>query len=221
MPYMGARQTDAIGIYSDILDEASKRFQASEMALQAVPWPRAIELVRSGNAQGLVGAYHRPEVRPWIRRYSAPLYTEKVSVYCRPGVAQASWSYPEDFTGLTFGNNTGFRTPGARFFELVEAGDIVLQEARTTAMNLKMLELGRLDCYVQEELSAEREIRRNKLTGIEHVQTISSEPAYIGYSHKWVGAAADAFILKMDRILGEMHKDGSVDRIISSYLGSS
>lgn len=221
MPYMGAEQFDAVGIYSDILDEASKRLDNKEIALQAVPWPRALELVRNGAAQGLVGTYHWPVERPWIRHYSVPLFTEQVNVYCRPGIADAGWSFPDDFKGLTFGNNTGFHTPGTRFFELAEAGDITLLEARTTAMNLNMLELGRLDCYVQEQLSAEREIRRNTLKNIEHVQTISSETAHIGYSDNWIGPQADAFIVEMDRVLNEMHQDGSVDRIIGAYLGSS
>lgn len=221
MPYMGAEQIDAVGVYSDILDEAGERLQKSEFALQAVPWPRAIELVRGGGAQGLVGTYYRPVVRPWIRHFSVALFTEHVSVYCRPGIARQDWSYPEDFRGLTFGNNTGFRTPGARFFELVEAGDITLLEAQTTEMNLNMLELGRLDCYVQEQLTAEREIRRNRLKNVQRVQTISSETAHIGYSMSWVGAEADAFIVEMDRVLTEMHQDGSVNRIISAYLGSS
>jgi len=221
LPYMGSEQFEATGIYRDILEEARQRLAQGTFALQAVPWPRAIELVRSGGAQGLVGTYHRPLARPWIRIFSQPLYTEQVSVFCREGVASESWSYPADFKGLTFGNNAGFRTPGQSFFEMVESGDITLLEAQTTEMNLRMLDLGRLDCYVQERLTAEREIRHNKLKNIRRVMTISSETAHIGYSRHWTGPAADAFIAEMDQVLEEMSVDGSVSRIIAAYLESS
>jgi len=221
LPYMAEQDFEAVGIYSDILDEAAKRLSASAITVKAVPWSRALKLVRSGGAQGLVGTYYRPVVRPWIRVFSVPLLTEQVFVFCRDGIARADWNYPADFKGLTFGNNTGYRSPGQRFFELVEAGEISVVEARTTAMNLNMLALGRIDCYVQERLSAEREIRRNKLRNIVPVKAISAETAHIGYSSSWTGPEADAFIIEMDRTLTELHRDGSVDRIISTYLNSS
>ncbi|MCK7615783.1 substrate-binding periplasmic protein [Roseibium sediminicola] len=221
LPYMGVADFEAIGIYSDILDEAQQRLNPSSFALKAVPWSRAIELVRAGNAQGLVGTYYRPAARPWIRTFSVPLFTEQVGVFCRPGIGDESWSYPEDFKGLIFGNNTNFRTPGARFFELVDAGEITLLEAETTAMNLKMLEIGRLDCYVQEQLTTEREIRGNKLKNVRRVKTISAETAHIGYSASWMRPEADAFIAEMDRVLTDMHSDGAVNRIIAAYLSSS
>lgn len=221
LPYMGAEQFEATGIYRDILKEAGQRLERRGFQVQAVPWPRAIELVRGGGAQGLVGTYYRPDARPWIRTFSVPLYEEQVSVYCRKGVAEEDWSYPADFKGLTFGNNTNFRTPGERFFELVASGDITLLEAQTTEMNLRMLDLGRLDCYVQERLTAELEIRRNGLQNVRRVKTISSETAHIGYSSHWTGLEADSFIDDMNQVLTEMHADGTVSRIIAAYLESS
>lgn len=220
-PYMTVRGALPEGIYSAILREAKRRMQSEALFLEAVPWTRATLLVENGRAQGLVGSYYKPEARPWIRHWSVPLYQEEVSVFCRDGVAKSDWIYPDDFKGLLFGNIAGYKAPGPRFFEMVEQGRIKLEEAQTNEQNLSKLVLGRIDCYVVERLATEILIRKNNYKNVRIVATASMEPAYIGYSDKWTGPDADAFIEAMDAALTSMKKDGTIDGIVASYIGGS
>lgn len=218
-PYMSGARDDPQGLYAAIIHEAQKRLEVPDLVLSAVPWTRATVMVQNGAAQALVGSYYKPEDRPWVRRWSVPLHREEVSVFCRKGVAHADWIFPDDFKGLLFGNVTGYRSPGLRFFDMVARGDIKLEEAQTGEQNLKKLELGRIDCYVNDRLATEMLIRTNGLVNIDSVAAASIEPAYIGYSDKWTGPEADTFIDAMDAVLSGMREDGTIDRIVASYVG--
>lgn len=219
-PYMSDDNGVASGLYAAILNEAKRRIGAHELEIQAVPWTRATVLVEKGHAQGLVGSYYKPQDRPWIRHWSEPIFHEEVSIFCRSGVAKSDWKYPDDFKGLLFGNVAGYRAPGDRFFELVAQGQIKLEEAQTTEQNLSKLALNRIDCYVVERVATEILIRDKNIKNVENVGTASMEAAYVGYSEKWTGPEADAFIEAMDRALKEMKGDGTIDRILDHIPGS-
>lgn len=219
-PYMSQTDGRPDGIYAVIINEARKRLANSNLVLQAAPWTRATVLVENGRAMGLVGSYYKPQDRPWIRHWSVPLYDEEVSVFCRQGVARRDWKYPEDYKGLLFGNVAGYRAPGPRFFEMVEKGEIKLEEAQTTEQNLSKLVLGRIDCYVVERLATEMLIREKGYDNVDIVGTASIEPAYVGFSDKWTGPEADAFIRDFDLTLKTMKADGTIDRIVASFTGS-
>ncbi|WP_209010786.1 ABC transporter substrate-binding protein [Labrenzia sp. PHM005] len=216
-PYMTVKDGAAGGLYAAILNEAKERLGSSELEILAVPWTRATVLVKNGSAQGLVGSYYKPQDRPWIRHWSEPIFHEEVSIFCRSGIAQPGWIYPDDYKGLLFGNVAGYRAPGDRFFELVAQGQIKLEEAQTTEQNLSKLSLERIDCYVVERVATEILIREKNITNVDNVGTASMEAAYIGYSDKWTGPEADAFIEAMDAVIKTMKKDGTIDRIVSRY----
>ena len=97
----------------------------------------------------------------------------------------------------------------------------MLQEAQTTELNLKMLNIGRVDCYVQERLAAQLVIIQNNLKNVERISAVSSETVHIGYSSSWVGKDADRFIFDMNKILIELKADGTIARIINNYLQPS
>ncbi len=219
-PYMSDDNGEADGLYASILAEAKRRLETDKLIVHAVPWTRATILVENGRAQGLIGSYYKPKDRPWIRHWSEPIFLEEVSIFCRTGVAQREWKYPDDYEGLLFGNVAGYKAPGARFFEMVADGKIKLEEAQTTEQNLSKLALERIDCFVIERLAAEIMLREKNIHNVEVVGTASMEPAYIGYSDKWTGPEADAFIKAMDETLAQMKKDGTIDRIVSRLIGS-
>ncbi|MFP3385555.1 substrate-binding periplasmic protein [Tritonibacter sp. SIMBA_163] len=219
-PYMTMTDKAPTGIWADVITEALSRIDGDyDVVLEALPWSRAVNLVEGGQAHGLVGTYHKPDSRPWIGTYSVAPFTENVSVFCRDGVAEEGWSYPQDFKGLTFGNNAGFGTPGEEFFALVTGGLISLQEAPTTDLNLKKLAGGRIDCYVQEQRTAEMAINALGLTGITRVLDTSVEDSMIGFRGSWQGDEAAGFTSAMDGALKAMMEDGTIDRIIAETVG--
>lgn len=219
-PYMSNDNDLPTGLYAEILKEARTRMGTEDLQILAVPWTRAIIMVENGSAQGLVGTYYKPQDRPWIRHWSEPIYYEEVSIFCRDGIAKENWIYPDDYTGLLFGNVAGYKAPGARFFELVEQGKIKLEEAQTTEQNLSKLTLARIDCFVVERIATEILMREKNITNVKTVGTASMEAAYIGYSDKWTGPKADAFIKAMDITLAQMKKDGTIDKIVARFSGS-
>ncbi|MDA5558050.1 substrate-binding periplasmic protein [Shimia sp. MMG029] len=220
-PYMGAENGAPTGIWVDVINEALTRIDAEyDVVIEAVPWSRAVNLVESGQAHGLIGTYVRRDSRPWIGTYSTSPMTEKVSVYCREGVAQEGWTYPDDFGGLTFGNNAGFGTPGDAFFDMVAGGLITLQEAQTTKQNLMKLDRGRIDCYVQEQLAAEMVINENDLKNVVRVLDTSAETAHVGFRGDWQSAEASAFMEAFDAAVQSMLDDGTMDALVAATVGS-
>lgn len=220
-PFMIAKKTGPAGIYAEIIRAADDRLDDYNIELSASSWPRAKYLVATGQANGLVGTYFKPRRRPWIRHFSSPLATETVFLYCREGVADESWAYPDDYIGLLFSNNIGFATPGDRFFELVDDGKIEIIEEQTTEKNLRLLHLGRADCYVQEKAAVETALRANKFDMVRPVREVLVEPAHIGYSEHWSAEDGDDFIAQMDRVLEEMEQDGTIRTIIAKWTSGT
>lgn len=220
-PYMMKSHGKPAGILTDIIRAAAARMDANNyLRLEALPWPRAVKLTEVGRAQGLVGAYYQPEARPWVQTYSEPLLIEQVGIYCRKGIANPHWSYPTDYKGLIFGNNFSFETPGYQFFKMVEAGDITLEEALTTEQNLMKVNLGRVDCYVQERLVAEKVIRDSQLDNVDFIGIASEERSMVAYPKAWEGPGAKAFIEAFDATIIKMRQDGTIEKIISGHTGS-
>ncbi|GAA0787791.1 transporter substrate-binding domain-containing protein [Roseibium denhamense] len=219
-PYMMKAQDTPAGILADIVLEAARRMDVGGgLTLEAIPWPRAVKLTEVGKANGLVGAYYQPEARPWIATYSEPLLIEQVGIYCRYGIAEADWAYPDDYIGLVFGNNFSFETPGPEFFAMVEAEDIILEEALTTEQNLMKVNLNRIDCYVQERLVAQKVIKENALANVEFISVASEERSMVAYPDAWDGPEAAIFIKAFDEAIIDMREDGTIKRIIADHVG--
>jgi polar amino acid transport system substrate-binding protein len=211
---MTATANGAGGIYAEIIREADRRLPDYAIELTAVPWGRAMHLVQSGRANALVGTYRRLDERPWLRGYSTAFFYESIYVYCRKGIANRSWSYPEDFAGLVFGNNNGFQTPGPEFFDMVAKGLIYLFEEQTTDVNLRLIQFGRVDCYVQDESAVGPLLAGETYENVEPVRQLTYEAIHVGYSEKWDPGTADRFARELDRVLSEMKQDGTISEIV-------
>jgi len=213
-PYMAEGIDGPAGIYAEIIQEADRRLADYEIELKATPWSRALFLVRTGQVDALVGTYHVPKERPWLDRYSIAIMYESIYVYCRKGLARKTWSYPDDFSGLTFGNNKGFETPGPEFFELVQKGRVYLNEEQTTAINLRLLQYGRIDCYVQDKTVVDPVLAKTAYDNIEPIKQLNYMAVHVGFGKNWTSGTANAFISAFDGVLTDMKQDGTIDEII-------
>lgn len=217
-PYMSGTPSGSSGIYSKVVAAANQRLTGYKIVINAVPWKRAQYLVEHGQAHGLLGTYYKPVLRPWIASFSEPMIEETIFVYCHTGRAKPGWIYPRDYAGLVFGNNVAFGTPGPEFFQMVDAGQIALEEEETTEENLRKLQNGRIDCYVQDSVATERVIAERGYDKIERLVQTPPETGHIGYSRKWTGPVAEAFIADMNQVIRDMRADGTIDKIIEGYL---
>ncbi|MHA7000259.1 substrate-binding periplasmic protein [Aeromonas schubertii] len=203
-----------VGLYSELLSKVSAAMPNFSIELRVAPWQRALTEVEQGQIMGLYPPYKREALRPWMH-YSAPLLVETVVVVCRKEVASkyqgASW--PDGFAGVKFGNNTGFQTPGDRFFAMVKEGKITLDEAKTTEQNLQKLMGGRIDCYPNDRRAISSEVARLKLdaSDVVEVASIGQEQGFIGFTSARDGYPyMDAFIKEFNETLDSLRASGAV-----------
>jgi polar amino acid transport system substrate-binding protein len=181
--FAGKRGT-AEGLYAELLRRLAAELPEFEIELRPTPWTRALHEVELGHADGVYPPYRKPELRPWMR-YSEPLIAETVVVICHRDIADrlrgAAW--PRGYGGLRFGNTAGFLLPGKEFFAMTVAGEIVLEETRTTENNLRKLQSRRIDCYADERFVLASELHRLQIDPGQFVETsvIGTELGYIGF----------------------------------------
>lgn len=214
------------GIYVRILQKAFDRLPGYQLDIVNVPFRRGMELLKDGKIMGFFPPYARGD-RDWIERYSIPILRETVVAICSKDYAQSNdlKRFPDDFKGARFANNAGYRLAGPAFFDMVEAGEITLEEANTTASNLRFLMAGRVDCYVNERmaiLAGMRELAVDKATArlFNEVAIIGYEFGYVAYGPdpegKWPWR--DQFAGALDRVLSDMLASGEIDRLVVSYF---
>ena len=213
--------TEDGGISGDILEEVKARLDSRfAIDIEIMPWARGVTLVENGRAQGLVGTYYRPNIRPWINPYSEPLLQDPVSIFCREGVADPSWTYPEDYAGLRFGYLIGSYAAGEAFAAMREAGAITVNENRTIRGNLQMLLAGRIDCFVEGRYPIQFELASlSRSVEIEIVSDVKTEDFYVGFQSAWASSeAASEFIAEFNSIVRAMQVDGTIHRILMNGL---
>ena len=225
-PYAFFDGVSADGIYVRILREAFERMPGYELELTSVPFRRGMELLKDGKITGFFPPYKRAD-RDWVERYSVPILSETVVVLCRNDYAQHHDLdvFPDDFMGARFANNAGYRMAGAAFFDMVEAGAITLEEANTTASNLRLLVAGRVDCYINErmaileglrELAIEHEVARS----FDEVAIIGREFGYVAFGPDPDGQWSwrDQFADRLNQVLTDMSDNGVIDQLVVSYF---
>lgn len=217
----------ATGIYAEVLRAVDRKMAAYDIELNAVPWQRALQDLRTGQAFAAAPPYRYPDQHPFIAPYSAKILQEKVVVYCRQAVMdRARPDWPADYAGLTIGNNAGFETPGPAFFDMVDNGQIELQAGRTTKSNLMMLILERIDCYVNSRAAIgwtlsrlqDRGTYRPNQTQLVETTVARRNWGYVGFSRKTPPPYKDAFIAAFNRHIRDMRESGRITQIFYAFL---
>ncbi|NIY75403.1 amino acid ABC transporter substrate-binding protein [Thalassospira sp. HF15] len=225
-PYAFLDGTTADGIYVRILQEAFDRMPGYRLDIVSVPFRRGMDLLENGAIMGFFPPYERAD-RSWIERYSIPILRETVVAICSKDYAHSNElnRFPDDFKGARFANNAGYRLAGPEFFDMVDAGDITLEEANTTASNLRFLMAGRVDCYVNERmaiLAAMQELDVDRATSrlFDEVAIIGHEFGYVAFGPDpedyW--PYRDQFADDLDQVLRDMRDSGEIDRLVVSYF---
>ena len=118
-------------------------------------------------------------------------------------------------------NSTGLN----KLTNTVKAGKIKLSETKGTPKNLLKLIAGRVDCYMNDVLSIQWELKKlqkeGKYNGQSLVEgaTISSDQGFLGIASK-AGKFPfkDDFKSQYHKILSEMKISGEVDQIIQKFV---
>ncbi len=224
-PYSYIDSGRMTGIYTVILERIFEKMPDYNVTIKGVPWKRGLLEIEGGKNFALYPPYKRPKQRPYME-YDMSILDEKLVVVCQKSVLSSPRpNWPGDYMGLTIGNNSGFSAGGDEFKAAVKAGKIKLSETKGTPKNLLKLIAGRVDCYMNDALSIQWELKKlqkeGKYNGSTIVEgaTISSEQGFLGFATK-----GDKFPFKDDfksqyhKILSEMKESGEVDKIIQEYV---
>ena len=229
-PYAYRTAEGVSGIYADILRAAEPQLHGYRLQLEPQPWRRALAEIEAGRAIAVVPPYYRPEERPWIAPYSQPILEERVVVFCHREVfadgPRPAW--PDDYQGLTFGNNPAYLSADQPFWHAVERGLIQVEEASGNRANLQKLLRRRIDCYFNDRISILAELAQMQRDGLYDAEgsappvegpTISVEYGHVGFSDR-TGARfpyKEDFAQQLDAALDHLRRSGEIERIVRRY----
>jgi polar amino acid transport system substrate-binding protein len=231
-PYSYEKDGKPAGLYHDIVRAAVGHMQGYKVDIQPVPWKRGMAMLRTGTGFALYPPYMNTRDEPWTWPYSLPLYEEKVVAVCRKDVlaAKPRKRWPEDFYGLTIGNNAGFIVGGEAFDQAVKAGLLRMEEAKDSETNIIKLELKRIDCYINDRVSIQWTANQLKAAhkyneGGTHAELaeatlIAVKHGYLGYTDRDNGKYTykSDFVKQFNDALSKMKRSGEIDAIIRNFF---
>ncbi|MBV7535042.1 transporter substrate-binding domain-containing protein [Duganella sp. sic0402] len=231
-PYSYEKNGKPAGLYYEIVSAAFKRMHGYKIEVQTVPWKRGMALLRTGTGFALYPPYMNTRDEPWTWPYSLPLYDERVVAVCRKEVlaAKPRKRWPEDFYGLTIGNNAGFIVGGEAFDQAVRAGHLRLEEAKDSETNIIKLGLGRIDCYINDRVSIQWTRNQLKAAGkydeggahavLAEAAVIAVKQGYLGYTNRDNGKYAykSDFVRQFDSAIAHMRSVGEIDAIVHNFF---
>jgi polar amino acid transport system substrate-binding protein len=201
------------GIYVEILESAFSRMNNYVVEIKLMPWKRILLGIEYGKFFAIFPPYFRPEQRPWIDVYSAPILEESYSVYCRKEILnnpRPNW--PEDYRDLQVGLNLGYAIP--------EIDRVKNQKATTSIQNIKKLLSGKIDCYANNSKSTLYLLKQlgADTSILKEGTRISTEFGYLAFSAGNNPHYKKDFIEKFNSIITEMTANGEIDSIVKKYL---
>ncbi|WP_341660897.1 transporter substrate-binding domain-containing protein [Vibrio sp.] len=228
-PYSYSEDGEARGVYPDIVRHVASSMPNFKVVIKSVPWNRGLMLLESGKAFGFMPPYYLPDVRPYIKPYSVPLFEETVAIYCHRDVVKQLSNpivWPDSFYGLRVGINSGYNLGDQAFWQAESRGDIKVQEAKDPEANILMIREKRNDCYLHISLSTNwtlRQMKSNAKIGdgnwMVMVKEVSSQSGYLGYTSIDTGFPfKQEFIDTFNREFIKQRESGSIDDVIAPYI---
>ncbi|PCI26576.1 MAG: ABC transporter substrate-binding protein [SAR324 cluster bacterium] len=230
-PYAFVLQKKTAGIYTEIVQEIFIRMDKYEITIKPVPWKYGLHLLKTGKGFALYPPNRYLKKRPYIRPYSLPILVEQVVVFCTEDtlkVARKIW--PDDYFGLTFGNNTGFKLGGEKFDQALNQGKIEMIEQETMEENLMRMAKREIDCYLNDRFSILWTIKQMKQKRVYRPRIhanfvmgaiISQEQGYLGFTYRDKGKYDYKidFVTEFNQQFLILKKSGKIDAIIRNFFG--
>lgn len=213
-PYEFVENGEIKGINTDIVKYAFRKAN-QPITIEIFPWKRALNLMKTGQADVLYNALYTDERNKYLDYSQVSLITEHVVILT---LRNSSLNYEGDIShlaGLTIGARLGF-SYGPRIDNAMEMGVINRVEVDTDKQLINMLLYDRLDAVVADRLKALDQLKETgKLDLVKvHEPSVQMTPTYIVFAKsKGHLKLRD----KIDIILNEMAKDGTTRSIISAY----
>lgn len=222
------------GVYVTVLKKIFEHIPGYKLKLTPVPWQRGKKIMENGKGFALAPPYYHGHDWPYLYPYSLPIFTEKVSVFCKKDVIekQSRDQWPKDYIGLTIGNVAGYDGWGGEEYKLLlKQNKIQTQISRGSEELIKMLILGRSDCIIMEEvaykftinkLRKEKSFKKIDFSNFIRAVGIGQDNVYVGYSR---AARKEPYFWEFtqafDSAVFKMQKNGEIDKLIKNFLLST
>ena len=205
------------GMAVDVLKEAFARMKL-ELRIEFMPFPRAIQLLRSAEADGIFPFAIKEDRLAFTLYPKEPLIADTQSLFVRADSHIVFNGRLASLGDYVFGKQRDAFN-GQAFDEAVSAGQIhKIEEAKDQRQVVLMLVASRFDIAVGPSLVVKYFARETgNATAIRELHPSLGTPlqAYLGLSkQKDLAALAE----RLDRTIAGMRQDGSYQRIISQYL---
>ena len=215
-PYNCEPGSDAPGFMVEIAREALG-MHGHDVIYETVTWARALEMARTGQAAGAIGAV--PDEAPELV-YGDPIGTYEDAVAVRrgetldPGNAQtyAGWRIGVINDYEYYGPISDYITANASDSSIVQyvSGKSPLEQ------NLRKLRAGRLDMVAEVTAVLAYALKGSGLSDeVEIIPTTTESPVYIGFSPTM--PAAEVYKDQLDDGTRELRRSGRLAEILARY----
>ncbi|MEO9385350.1 substrate-binding periplasmic protein [Chromobacterium phragmitis] len=219
-PWTGERLPGE-GFVNRVVREAFAR-EGVQVRFEYMPWARALEALRNGNAQASSFWFDDP-VKAKEFLYSAPLSEHREVLFHRKDVTVPSWQKLPELRALRFGATRGY-TYTAEFRQLTKQGMLKVEEANDDKTNLLKMLAGRIELFPIDEFTGWQLLSSDAFPrGAHDLVTTESRPFSIQYGHLLMPRSArnEQLMARFNAGLAKLKADGTLERFrLDLYRGS-
>ncbi|MGL1891657.1 MAG: transporter substrate-binding domain-containing protein [Spirochaetaceae bacterium] len=218
-PYSFKSDDKIVGFDIDIIKEIEKRLDI-EIEVKGFPWKRTLKLIESGAAHGGFSLFKTDSREKWSTFTLYPIHKSQFNIFTRKG-DEFKYTKVSDLIGKKVGLNRGFAISD-KFDQMSDSGEINVIESEGSDTNFKLLQNGRIDCYIGNYFNSLYFLNKNDLRSYFSIlpnEIVPSRDAFIVISNKGSMNNKGEILFKINKTLRDMYKDGTYDLIIKQYIG--
>ncbi|MFZ6775709.1 substrate-binding periplasmic protein [Undibacterium sp. Ji83W] len=213
-PYEYVEQGEVKGIAVDIVKEAF-RLMGHQATINIYPMRRSLEMVKSGEVDGIFTAFKTPEREKFIAYTNEPVLLLTISLWAKN---DSNISFDGDLSHLSqyrFGAVRGI-SYGSKFDELSKSGllNVELASDQTSAINMALA--NRFDILISNHFGAIHEMKKMGLLNDFKVlyPVIQEQETFFGFARK---AHLEPLRDELDQILRLLKQNGYYDLVLKKY----
>ncbi|MBC7917267.1 MAG: transporter substrate-binding domain-containing protein [Rhodoferax sp.] len=216
-PYCMEEDGKAKGVAVELVKEAFSRMH-QDITIVFVPLPRAIEMVKSGQADAIFPFAMRQDRKQFFHYTTEKLLSDPGALFVR---ADSTINFDGDYAKLnsySIGMQRG-TYQGDAFMQAIQTYHLKIDEAVDQEQNVRKLVAKRFDIAVGPRLVVQDAARRvNEASAIRVLYAdVSEGSAYVAFSTQ---VNRDALIAQLDLTFRKMRQDGSYRRIFGAVGGA-
>ncbi len=213
-PYEYVEQGEVKGIAVDIIKEAF-RLMGHQVSINIYPMRRSLEMVRSGEVDGVFTVFKTPEREKYIIYSNEAVLQLTISLWARN---DSNINFDGELSRLTtyrFGAVRGI-SYGSRFDEFIKSGVLKVELASDQTSAIRMALAQRFDILISNHAGALHEMKKMGLLNDFKVlyPVVQEQDTFFGFAKK---AHLEPLRDELDQVLRLLKQNGYYDMIFKKY----